>query len=452
MTDLKCKNAKATGKPIKLFDGDGLHLFVSTSGHKSWRLKYRFLGRERALVLGQYPRMGLKEARERASSAKKEIHDGKDPAEQKKLHKLRLENDYADNFEAIARMWHRTRNHTWKPKHAKNILHRLELYLFPDIGRRPIRLITPPELLYPIRRVEARGHIDLAHRLLQTCGQIYRFAVSEAKADRNIIPDLRGALRPAVTRHLPHLNEKQLPGFLEKLSIYEQYPNSKPLTKLAFSLMILTFVRSGELRGARWEEIDWDKKQWKIPAERMKMKAPHLVPLSSQSLTILKQIQNITRDCYSGLLFPNQADPRKCMSENTLLKVIKVLDYKGQVVPHGFRSTASTILNERGFEGDAVERQLAHAERDQVRAAYNYAQYLQERTRMMQWWGDFIAQWMPAACMGPPLEEAEAVNSTPGHCHSNSPQRHTNPATVLPISAYRRAQNTNHRKLPTATI
>ena len=398
LTDLKCKSAKATDKPYKLSDGDGLVLFVSSSGHKSWRLRYRFLGRERNLILGEYPLTGLKEAREKASDARKQVEDGKDPSELKKLEKLRRKHDYVDNFEAIARTWHKTRNHTWRPKHAANILKRLEVYIFPQLGRRPIRLITPPELLYPIRRVEAQGNIDLAHRLLQTCGQIFRFAVSEGKADRNLTTDLRGALRPTVTRHLPHLSEEQLPGFLKKLSTYEKIPGSKPLTKLAFSLMVLTFVRSGELRGARWEEFNWEKAQWKIPAERMKMKALHIVPLSTQSLEILRQIQQITGDSYSGLVFPNQANPRKCMSENTLLKVIQVLNYKGHVVPHGFRSTASTILNERGFDGDAIERQLAHAERDQVRAAYNYAQYMNERTRMMQWWGDFVSQWMPAAC------------------------------------------------------
>ncbi|MFO0388543.1 MAG: tyrosine-type recombinase/integrase [Alphaproteobacteria bacterium] len=390
LTEAKCKATKAIKKPLKLADGGGMYLHVLPTGGKKWRLKYRFMGKEKLLTLGAYPLVGLKEARERRDEAKKLLDAGQDPSENRKLGKVEQKQDYENSFENLAREWHEQKIHTWKSKHAENILKRLEANIFPHIGHRPIKLISPPELLGAVRKVEERGNLDLAHRIMQTCSQVFKYAVATGRGERDITTDLQGSLKPAKSKNLPHLIEKELPAFLKKLEKYDTEYGGKPLTKHAFKLLILTFLRSGEIRKGKWEEIDWDKKQWKIPAERMKVKEPHIVPLSKQSLKILKEVKKMTGDCYGGFIFPSQNNPRNPLSENTFLRAIEVLGYKGKTVGHGFRSTASTILNEQGFNKDVVERQLAHAERDQVRAAYNYAQYLPERAKMMQWWGDYL--------------------------------------------------------------
>jgi integrase len=253
-------------------------------------------------------------------------------------------------------------------------------------------MIQPVELLNVIRKIEDQGHHDLAHRMMQACSQIFRYAVATGRAERDITVDLKGALKPNKTQGLAYLSEKELPAFLKKLDVYDTEYGGKPLTKLAFKLLILVFLRSGEIRGGKWEEIDWQKKQWRIPEERMKMNEPHIVPLSKQSITLLKQIRELTGNSYGGLIFPGQNNPRKPMSENTFLRAIDVMGYKGKTTGHGFRSTASTILNENSFDKDVIERQLAHAERDQVRAAYNYAEYLPQRAKMMQWWADYLTK------------------------------------------------------------
>lgn len=246
------------------------------------------------------------------------------------------------------------------------------------------------ELLDAIRTLENEGKRDLAHRQLQHCSHIFRYAVATGSADTDITVNLKGALQPVKSKHYAHLSAKELPAFLNKLNCYDTNYNGHILTKLAFQLLILTFVRSGEIRGARWEEINLSEAIWKIPAERMKMKTPHFVPLSSQSITLLKEIRLITGNNPSGYVFPSQKTPHKIMSENTFLRAIDIMGYKEKTTGHGFRSTASTILNENNFARDVIERQLAHCERDQVRAAYNHAEYLPQRKAMMQWWGDYI--------------------------------------------------------------
>ena len=390
LNDKQCRSAKAETKAQKLADGGGMYLHVMPNGNKYWRLKYRFLGKEKLLALGVYPRVSLAEARDKRLAARKMLDQGQDPGEQKKLSKLEQHASYANNFANVAREWHKQKIHTWQPGHAKLIMKRLEDNIFPDIGRRPIDAIKPAELLEAIRKVEKRGAYDLAHRMLQTSGQIFRYAVATGRAERDITPDLQGALKPAKSKTLAHLSEQELPAFLKKLERYDSEYQGYTLTKLAFKLLILTFVRSGEIRGAKWDEISWEKAEWRIPAERMKMKEQHIVPLSKQSLSILKEIKAITSNSPAGYIFPSQQSPRKMMSENTFLRVIENLGYKKKTTGHGFRSTASTILNENGFRPDVIERQLAHGERDQIRAAYNHAEYLAERREMMQWWGDYL--------------------------------------------------------------
>ncbi len=390
LNNIKIKNAKSKEKMYRLSDGDSLYLEISSNGSKYWRMVYRFNNKRRQIAFGKYPVISLQEAREMRLDAKKLLAKGIDPVEARRQAKLDSELRHENNFEAIAREWHSQKVHTWQPKHADNILRRLSLYIFPVLGNKPITDIKPPELLHAIKPIEEEGKHEMAHRMLQTCGQVFRYAVATGRAERDITTDLKGALRPVKSKNFAHLSEKQLPVFLKELDKYDTDYNGNVLTKLAFKLLILTFVRSGEIRGALWNEINWDKKEWRIPAECMKMKSPHIVPLCTQSLALLKQIHDITGNSYGGHLFPSQQSLRKVMSENTFLKAIDKMGYKGITTAHGFRATASTILNENSFPPDHIERQLAHCERDQIRAAYNHADFLQDRHVMMQWWGDYL--------------------------------------------------------------
>ncbi len=384
------KEVESTGKARKAADGGGLYLEVTPAGGKYWRMKYRFLGKEKRLAFGVYPIVGLQDAREKRLKAKRLLDQGVDPNEQKKLDKLEKLAKYENSFEALAREWHGQKQHSWKDKHSETTLKRLEANVFPHIGKRPISDIKASELLKALKEIEDRGSRDLAHRQLQHCGQIFRYAIATSRAEVDITANLKGALQPVVSTGFAHLSEKELPDFLQKLNKYDVEYGGTPLTKLAFKLLILSFVRSAEIRGAKWNEIDWAKQEWRIPAERMKMNETHIVPLARQSIVVLKEIQKISGDNFAGYIFPSQKNPHKTMSENTFLRAIEVLGYKGKTTGHGFRSVASTILNENHFKPDVIERQLAHGERDQIRAAYNHAEYLKERRTMMQWWADYL--------------------------------------------------------------
>jgi len=344
------ENAKPQDKIYRLFDGYGLYLEVSPKGGKYWRIKYYFNDKERRLGLGVYPIVSLADAREKCINAKKLLDKGQDPAEIKKLKKLEVKQDYENSFENVAREWHEQNKHTWKPKHAENILKRFESKIFPVIGKRPVKAVTAPEVLDAVRRVQEAGNIDLAHRTLQMCSKVFRYAIATGRAERDIAADLKGAIPPTKTKGRAFLKEKDLPKFLKRLEDYEINHNGKLLTKLAFKLIILTFVRSIELRGAKWKEIDFEKKEWRIPAERMKMNEVHIVPLSRQAIEILKQIHQITGNNGFDYIFPSQSKPSAVMSDNTLMKVIHVMGYRGQVTVHGFRKTASTILHEQQFD------------------------------------------------------------------------------------------------------
>jgi integrase len=264
------------------------------------------------------------------------------------------------------------------------MMFRLEKHIFPQLRNRPIKDITAPELLSTLRVVEKSGALDLAKRLLQVCGQIFMYAIATGRAERNPVPDLRGALKTPVTKNHAYLKAADLPEYLQKLENYD----GGLQTRLALKFLLLTFVRTTELRGGEWKEIDLDKAEWRIPAERMKMRDPHIVPLSRQSVALLRELKK-----HSGnrkYLFPNQNKPDTFISENTMLYALYRMGYHSRATGHGFRSTASTILNENGFMPDVIERQLAHGERNKVRAAYNHAEYLSERRKMMQWWADYL--------------------------------------------------------------
>ncbi len=384
LTDVSIRNAKPKEKTYKLTDGGGLSLWVQPSGGKWWRYRYRFAGKEKMLSLGIYPDVGLADARERLAKARKILAAGNDPSEEKKEVKRQLAIQSANSFEAVAREWLENRKEKWTPKHAKQVLMRLEKDVFPKIGHRPIAEVTASELLAVGRAIEARGASELAHRALQYCGQVFTYAIITDRAERNPAADLRGALKPVKKKHHAYLKAHELPEFLSTLEDYDGHPQ----TRLAMKLLLLTFVRTAELRGALWTEVDFDKAEWRIPGERMKMRDPHIVPLSRQALEVLRELQPLTG--HWQYIFPNQHKPSNHMSENTLLYALYRMGYHSRATGHGFRATASTILNEQGFRNDVIERQLAHAERNQVRASYNHAQYLKERREMMQWWGDYI--------------------------------------------------------------
>lgn len=390
LTAVQIKNAKPKNKMYRLCDGDNLLLEIHPNGKKHWRAGYMYNNKRRQITLGPYPLISLSEAREMKDKQRKLVRQGLDPVQERKKQKAQEEINKVNTFEMLAREWHEHQKHAWKERHANRVMTRLENNIFPHIGSRPIKDISPQEILTVLRKVEERGSYDMAHRIKQFCSAIYRYGVATGRADRDITADLRGALKPSKTQNLARLSEAQLPEFLKKLELYDTEYNGNIKTKIGFKLLFLTFVRSAELREATWDEIDFDKKEWRIPAERMKMNEEHIVPLSTQAIVLFKKLKFMTDTTYGDYILPSRQSPRKTMSENTFLKVIDVLGYKGEATAHGCRGTASTILNENGWRADVIEKQLAHSERNQIRAAYNHAQYLPERREMMQWWGDYL--------------------------------------------------------------
>ena len=383
LTNTAIRNAKPRVKRYRLFDSQGLYIEVAPSGGKWWRLKYRILGKEKRLSLGVYPEVSLKDAREKRDQARRSLSEGADPIEARKLQSI------ADgtSFEAVAREWFIKFAPGWSESHANRILRRLENDVFPWLGSRSIDQIDPPELLKVIRRIESRGALETAHRAIRNCGQVFRYAVATGRAERDPTTDLNGALPPARSRHYPTITDPEAIGDL--LRAIGGYQGS-PITRAALRLAPLVFVRPGELRHAEWPDINLKSAEWRIPPEKMKHRRIHLVPLSRQAITILKELQPLTG--HGQYLFPGRRSPRRPMSENTINAALRNLGYdKNQMTGHGFRSMASTLLNEQGcWHPDAIERQLAHVEGNSVRAAYNYAEHLEERRRMMQWWADYL--------------------------------------------------------------
>ncbi|MEW8293626.1 MAG: integrase arm-type DNA-binding domain-containing protein [Candidatus Thiodiazotropha sp.] len=386
LTDTAIRKAKPRedGKARKLFDGGGLFLLVKPNRARYWRLKYRFHGKEKLLALGVYPDVSLKSARDKRDDARKQIAAGIDPSEARKAEKAARSSE--NSFEAIAREWWSKHKPNWSESHSSRIMLRLENDVFPWIGSKPIQDITPPELLTVLRRVENRGALETAHRIHQSCGQIFRYAIATLRAERDTAADLKGALPPTNQKHHASITDPKLIG--ELLRAIDGY-QGQFITRCALRLAPLTFVRPGELRHAEWSEIDLDKAEWRIPAEKMKMKTVHIVPLSTQAVAILNEIKPLTG--HSKYVFPSVRTLKRPMSENTVTAALRRLGYaSGEMTGHGFRSMASTILNEQGWHRDAIERQLAHMERDSVRAAYNYAEHLPERIKMMQAWSDYL--------------------------------------------------------------
>ena len=381
-----CKNAKSNGAAIrKLHDGDGLYLWVYHNGRKYWRMRYWRAGKEKSLSVGVYPRVTLSEARIKRDELRNQLDADLDPSAERRAISLRKKLSAENSFEAVAREWYNKQLHIWVQHHAQDIKHRLESNIFPVLGKRPIDQIEAPELLHAIRKIEARGAFDLAHRVLQVCGQVFRYGIATGRCTRNLSVDLRGALTPHVKKHQAAVRAAELPELLRAIAKYDEVGGKQ--TRLALQLLAQTFVRTNELIGAKWAEFDSDKALWIIPAERMKTRTDHVVPLSRQALTMLVELKKIS--CGSRYVFPGRYRD-KPLSNNTMLFALYRLGYKGRMTGHGFRAVASTILNETGFDPDVIERQLAHCERDEVRGAYNRAEYLLERKRMMQHWADYL--------------------------------------------------------------
>lgn len=384
--DARYRNAKSEGKKItKLYDGNGLFLWVYEDGRKYWRLRYRIHGKEKSISLGVYPDISLSEAREKAKLERKKVEDHIDPSIDRKVIKQRAKQAAENSFEAVSREWYAKQLHTWVHSHAKDVKRRLEGNVFPYIGMHPISKIEAPELLNMIRIIENRGSYDLAHRVLQVCGQVFRYGVVTGRCSRDPAADLKGALTPHKKKNQAAVKPEELPELLRAIATYETTGNRQ--TQLALQLLTLTFVRTNELIGALWAEFDLDNALWIVPAERMKMRSEHVVPLTSRALEIINELKTIAGN--SRYLLPGR-NPNKPISNNTLLFALYRLGYKGKMTGHGFRAIASTILNESGFNPDAIERQLAHCERNEIRGAYNRAQYMPERIKMMQWWDDYI--------------------------------------------------------------
>lgn len=380
-------NANPAEKPYKLADGGGMYLEVMPNGSKYWRLKYRFAGKEKRLALGVYPKMSLAEARKERERAKGFLKDGKDPSEEMSKKALKAANmtSAENSFESVALEWYGKRIHIWVPSHAADVKRRLEVNVFPDLGRRPIAEIEAPDLLATVRKIEERGSYDLAHRVLSVCGQVFRYGIATGRCKRDISADLRGALTPHKKKHQAAVKPEELPELMRSIISYDQMGDRQ--TCLALQLLAYTFVRTNELIGAEWAEFDMDTALWIIPAGRMKMKTEHVVPLSAQSMAILEELKAIGGG--SRFVFPGR-NRDKPISNNTLLFALYRLGYKGKMTGHGFRAVASTALNEMGFRPDVIERQLAHCERNEVRGAYNRAEYIKDRRAMMQSWSEYL--------------------------------------------------------------
>lgn len=387
LTDKAIKNARATDKPIRLFDGSGLHLLVGPDGSKYWRLKYMHSGKEKRLALGVYPDVSLAAARAEAAKARQMLASGIDPAAERRAAKeaaLAQSEAVRNTFERVALEWHEFKKAGWAPATARKADEALRIDLIPAIGSVPIADLTSPTVVKALQAIEKRSP-HMADKARQYCGAIVRYAIRTGRREDGRILDLRDVLKPLNEARPATLEANDLPDFLKVLNSYK----GALQTRIAIKLLMLTFVRPSELTGAAWAEFDLEAAEWRIPAERMKMSQPHIVPLSGQAVRLLKELRAVATN--SPFLFPNERAPKsQPMARDTLSKALRALGYQDRVTPHRFRTMASTMLNEMGFPADWIERQLAHKESNKIRAAYNRAQYLPERRRMMQHWADFL--------------------------------------------------------------
>lgn len=386
LSDLECRNAKPQQKDYKIYDSNGLYLYITAKGKRYWKLKYRIHNKERKLGLGAYPYVSLMDARNKTESIRSLLEKGQDPSEERKEEKRKARYNAEQTFEVVAREWHKHHYDTWCKNHADNILHRLEKEVFPEIGKIQVSKLTPPVILSCLQKIELRSK-EMARRALQMCGQVMRYAVVTGRADRDITPDLKGSLKKYVRGHFASIEIDELPTLVKKINendarLYKQTTN-------ALKLLLLTFVRTKELIHAEWAEIDFENKAWRIPAERMKMRKPHFVPLSKQAIAILKDQLEISG--YSKYVFPSIPRPKQPMSNGTILMALRRLGYNGIMTGHGFRSLAMSAIKEKlDYRHEVIDRQLAHLPKGKVNQAYDRAMFIPERIKMMQEWADYI--------------------------------------------------------------
>jgi integrase len=383
LTELAIKNLKPREKLYRIKDTGGLCMEVSPAGGKLWRWRYYYQGKEQMLALGKYPALSLAEARRKRDDARDLLEIGKHPTREKKVQKLRKAHEGANTFEKIARRWFEVKEEGLNKKYVTQNLARIEQHVFPKIGDLPIAEITIPDVVGVVEAIGKRGTIETAKRMKQLIGRVFRYASQLGLCQHNPAADLRDLLPTPEENHHACIHPSELSQLIHKIEARDN-----DFTKYAMKLLMFTFVRTGELIGAKWEEIDWDKEEWHIPKERMKMKRPHVVPLSQQALSILKELQEQTGD--KTFIFFSAASKSKHISNGTVLMGLRRMGYKNKMTGHGFRTLASTILNEKGYVPDVIERQLAHEDEDKIRSAYNRAEYLLERKKMMQEYADYL--------------------------------------------------------------
>ena len=391
LNDRQIKNAKPAEKPFKLNDGKGLYLYINTSGGKLWRFDFSYNGKRKTLSIGKYPTVSLVEARQAAGNARRLLVSGQDPSEAKQQEKRERQAAALNTFEAIARRWHSDNLIRWKENHAARVLRYFETDVFPVIGEMPIQEIRVSDIKTVLDGVMTRGVNNTAEKIREWTGAIFDYAVMLEVVETNPAYSLRKYIPAKQTDHRPALPREELTEFFRRLILAE----IEPQNRIALILNMLTFLRSTELRGGQWNEIDFDAAIWTVPAQRMKHektapKPPHAVPLADWTLELLAELKELTGN--TPFLFPSRTKTDGFISDATISRIIERMGYKGRVTPHGFRSLASSVLNEQGFNPDAIERQLAHIENNKIRAAYNRADYLNERKEFMQWYSDFLRE------------------------------------------------------------
>ncbi|ENZ7793918.1 TPA: tyrosine-type recombinase/integrase [Klebsiella pneumoniae] len=384
LNDMQIRRAKPEAKAYTLGDGQGLSLLIEPNGSKSWRFRYRYAGKPKMISLGVYPTITLADARSRRDDARKLVAEGKNPSEVRKEQKIAWQTESESAFKKIATEWHQMKSAKWSAGYASDIMEAFQNDIFPYVGTRPIGEIKPLELLNVLRKIEKRGALEKMRKVRQRCSEVFRYAIATGRAEFNPAADLSSALEVHQSNHFPFLKADELPDFLRAL---DSYTGSR-LVQIATKLLMITGVRTIELRAALWSEFDLDNAIWEIPAERMKMRRSHLVPLSTQALDLLNELKMMTGNY--RYVFPGRNDPNKPMSEASINQVIKRIGYGGKVTGHGFRHSLSTILHENGFNSAWIELQLAHVDKNSIRGTYNHAQYINKRQDMMQWYSDFI--------------------------------------------------------------
>lgn len=377
---MQIRRAKPEAKAYTLGDGQGLSLLIEPNGSKSWRFRYRFAGKPKMISLGVYPTITLADARSRRDDARKLVAEGKNPSEVRKEQKIALQTESESAFEKIATEWHQMKSTKWSEGYASDIMEAFQNDIFPYVGERPVGEIKPLELLNVLRKIEKRGALEKMRKVRQRCSEVFRYAIATGRAEFNPAADLSSALEVHQSNHFPFLKADEIPDFLRALNGY----TGSRLVQIATKLLMITGVRTIELRAALWSEFDLDNAIWEIPAERMKMRRPHLVPLSTKALDLLNELKIITGNY--RYVFPGRNDPNKPMSEASINQVIKRIGYGGKLSGHGFRHTLSTVLHEQGFDSTWIEIQLAHVDKNSIRGTYNHAQYLEQRRQMLEWY------------------------------------------------------------------